>query len=815
MLRSRLELLEPRLALANGFINDNGTSVAGFFVGGGVSHNFVITAVPQDSNHDGRVNTNTLTLSGRIDGPGAGQFTDTHSGLSVEALNAGTSTVIGSTTTFSGTADQATFSGLTVSLPSGQGSRNVDLRISRAGFGSVTILRSSDSTNLRGLFVVDTVRPTVTINQAGTQSDPTSGSPIRFSVVFSESVTGFTSGDVSFSGSTAPGTLVASITGSGSSYTVSVSGMTGSGTVAVSIPANAASDATGNLNTASTSTDRQVTYDVTGPTVTINQAAAQADPTSTSPINFSVVFNESVTGFTSSDVQLSGTAGATTAEVTGSGANYNVAVSGMTASGTVTAMVVAGAVTDSLGNASAASTSTDGTVTYDVAAPVADILDVTPDPRNTAVASVSISFEEPVTGVDISDFKLTRDGADVSLAGLAVGGGGANYSLNLNTATTDVGTYVLTLMAAGSGIADLAGNLLAADAVDSWVIVAGSPTAPTITNIGDQTTLEDIATTAIAFTIGDDATLAQNLLLSASSSDETLVPIANIEFGGAGASRTVIVRPAAELSGDVLITIFVEDADQERTEESFELIVKPVNDAPRFVAGPDQTAKDEDAEQVIPAWASDISRGPANESTQALDFLVENDANQLFAVQPAISSSGQLTFTPAGNAHGTAQVTVRLMDDGGTADGGDDVSDVQVFQIEITKPFPKHNTLRKFDVDGDGGVFAGDALDVINQLNAIGARTIPDTTPPGPPYFDTSRDKFLSAGDALDVINFINAFGQGLPGPEGEPAGESAARSFSASSRPAAGSSPDDLTALISLLAMDSIEQTGRRRRGF
>ena len=75
----------------------------------------------------------------------------------------------------------------------------------------------------------------------------------------------------------------------------------------------------------------------------INQAAAQADPTPTSPINFTVTFNRAVTGFASNDVTLGGTAGATTAVVSGGPAVYNVAVSGMTVSGTVTAAVVASA----------------------------------------------------------------------------------------------------------------------------------------------------------------------------------------------------------------------------------------------------------------------------------------------------------------------------------------------------------------------------------------------------------------------------------------------------------------------------------------
>ncbi len=101
----------------------------------------------------------------------------------------------------------------------------------------------------------------------------------------------------------------------------------------------------------------------TAPTVTINQAALQADPTSVSPINFTAVFSEPVTGFTNTDVILSGTAGATTVVVTGGPATYNVAVSGMTGGGTVLATIPANAATGAtLGNL--ASTSTDNQVIY-------------------------------------------------------------------------------------------------------------------------------------------------------------------------------------------------------------------------------------------------------------------------------------------------------------------------------------------------------------------------------------------------------------------------------------------------------------------
>ena len=119
--------------------------------------------------------------------------------------------------------------------------------------------------------------------------------------------------------------------------------------------------------------------DTSIPSVTINQAETQDDPTSDSPIVFDVVFSEDVTGFEGNDVDLSGSAGATTADVTGDGAEYTVSVSGMASSGTVIAAVKAAAATDG-SNDSTASTSDDDTVEY--VAPVTEF-----DPGPTATIS--------------------------------------------------------------------------------------------------------------------------------------------------------------------------------------------------------------------------------------------------------------------------------------------------------------------------------------------------------------------------------------------------------------------------------------------
>src|SRR5204863_6036117 len=121
---------------------------------------------------------------------------------------------------------------------------------------------------------------------------------------------------------------------------------------------NAATDLTGNLSAASTSTDNTVAFNNTAPTVTINQGAGQVDPTNSSPVNFDVVFSAPVTGFQNTDVSLSGTTvgGSLTVAVGGSGANYTVSVSGMTGTGTIVVSIPAGAALDAVNNLSLAST---------------------------------------------------------------------------------------------------------------------------------------------------------------------------------------------------------------------------------------------------------------------------------------------------------------------------------------------------------------------------------------------------------------------------------------------------------------------------
>ncbi len=92
--------------------------------------------------------------------------------------------------------------------------------------------------------------------------------------------------------------------------------------------------------------------------------------------------------------------------------------------------------------------------------------------------------------------------------------------------------------------------------------IAGGKTAnnpPTISDIPAQNTASDTATPPVGFSIGDGESAVETLAVSASSSDQTIIPNTGITIGGSGASRTISVAPAAGAVGNAIITVRVSD----------------------------------------------------------------------------------------------------------------------------------------------------------------------------------------------------------------------------------------------------------------
>ncbi len=143
----------------------------------------------------------------------------------------------------------------------------------------------------------------------------------------------------------------------------------------------------------------------------------------------------------------------------------------------------------------------------------------------------------------------------------------------------------------------------------------------------------------------------------------------NLNFNGADSLSIVTHDNGNTGGGDLTDT------------DSVTINVTAVNDAPSFTVGGTQTVLEDSGAHTVNGFITGISPGPADEVGQTVNFLTSNDNNALFSVAPTIDASGNLTYTLAANANGSAIVTVQLHDNGGGANGGSDTSGAQTFTI--------------------------------------------------------------------------------------------------------------------------------------
>ena len=373
-----------------------------------------------------------------------------------------------------------------------------------SGLGTNKLSTSTDNSVSYDPFIP----PTVTVNQAITQADPTNNSPLHFTLTFSQPVSGFTGSDISFTGSTAPGSLVAIVSGGPVLYTVAVRGMIGPGTVIINVPAGGAANMSGVYNLASTSTDNNVTFNViaSGPTVTIDQSANQFDPTANSPINFTVRFSDWTFGLDASDISFAGSTapGNFVAQVQQDFSEmgvYNVSVSGMTGPGNVVASVPPGVANAFITGTNKLSTSTDNSVAYDPFIPPTVTINqaaTQADPTFNSPINFTVTYSQPVSGFTGSDISFTGSTAPGSLVAI-VTGGPIVYNVAVRGMTSQ-GTVMVNIPAGAaanmSGVANLASS-----SNDNTVIFNVAESGPSVTINQSAGQVDPAATSPINFTV--------------------------------------------------------------------------------------------------------------------------------------------------------------------------------------------------------------------------------------------------------------------------------------------------------------------------
>jgi VCBS repeat-containing protein len=282
---------------------------------------------------------------------------------------------------------------------------------------------------------------------------------------------------------------------------------------------------------------------------------------------------------------------------------------------------------------------------------------------------------DPVTGILTLTGSATLADYQTALRSVTY----PNTSQNPNTAARSV-TFVANDGSANSNI------------ITKIVTVLSVNDAPSFTASNPPTILEDAgAQTVVSWATlnpgpPDESGQAVVGYTVSNISNAALFSVAPV----VAANGTLTYTPAANVNGASTFDVVVQDDGgianggvDVSAPQSFTITVDAVNNAPSFTKGTDQSVNEDAGPQTVSPWATAIDDGDPG-AIQTLTFNVTGNTNpSLFSAGPSVSPTGVLTYTPAANASGTANITLTLSDDGSTANGGIDTSPAQSFTITV------------------------------------------------------------------------------------------------------------------------------------
>lgn len=185
------------------------------------------------------------------------------------------------------------------------------------------------------------------------------------------------------------------------------------------------------------------------PPSAVSLTTAVPSPTSSSSIDFTLTFDESVTGLDTSDFTIDtvGMIGAAVTSVTGSGTNYTVTIaSGIGEGNLLLNLIDNGTILDASGSSldgAADGSLSSASITLDTLVPTVD--SIVGSPAVAGSIDFVVTFSEDVTGVNLADFDLdvigmsgaslttvTPNSASVYTVTVAIGSGDGSIALTLN-----------------------------------------------------------------------------------------------------------------------------------------------------------------------------------------------------------------------------------------------------------------------------------------------------------------------------------------------------------------------------------------------
>jgi hypothetical protein len=300
-------------------------------------------------------------------------------------------------------------------------------------------------------------------------------------------------------------------------------------------------------------------------------------------------------------------------------------------------------------------TPTSFVLTVDAVNDAPTITAIAPQATNEDSATGAVSFTIGDLETAVASLTVSGSSSNTALvpdANITFGGSGASRTVTIAPAANQSGTATVTVTVSDGGTSTPTSFVLTVNAVND---------PPTISAIAAQSTNEDTPLSALTFTVGDADTAAASLTVSGSSSNTTLVPNANIAFGGSGTNRTVTVVPAANQFGTATITVTVNDGAASAP-TSFLLTVTSVNDAPTITAITNQTTRQNAATAAIAFTVGDA------ETTAASLRVSATSSNLALAPVANITFGGSgatrtVTVMPPAGQSGTATITVTVTDD--------------------------------------------------------------------------------------------------------------------------------------------------------